>query len=602
MEKEFNGKKRVHRYITMPDGCRLSAVFFIPTLNGKEADRPLPVLLSYTAYNCLFYKRNENGETAVEHRVDFDIDTLTDYGYVVAVVQIRGCGASFGVRKVVVSRREAADGAFVVDYLGQQPFCDGNVMTAGMSYNGQSQLCILSQKPRHLKAAYIGKTDINRYDGWVRNGIPRAFGSKPDTDWGSTPEEHEARVEEIARETVPVDDDPEGILLRQAIREHLNNGSQTTAQRDYIWRDSKCPDVEGNFWDVLSASTYLRDINDSGAVVYLDGGVLDVFRRDTMMLYENLTLRKKLIIGPWDHIRPKFNPEPRFEILRFADYALKGVQNGVMDEKPITMRIMEYDFRNHSYSGDNTGYYRYESEWPLHSGSRGSFYLGTDPVEGVISYPACGLHKEAVQTGELPYRVVYGITSGVETDHLLADGETGACGKGLNFLTDVFPENTEFIGHPFAQITFRVEDAGNVPEPLDVDVFVALSDFDPETGEDFQFCSGWMRSSLRTPKGTPTYNFLGLPWHDCKIGDNEYLEVGREYALNMDMLPVFYRVKQGHRMMATITCSLNRTYYHGRAYYEEHPDCIPPKIALQMDKCRIIMPNIYQNEERPART
>ena len=375
-------------------------------------------------------------------------------------------------------------------------------------------------------------------DGWVRNGIPRAFGSKPDTDWGSTPEEHEARVEEIARETVPVDDDPEGILLRQAIREHLNNGSQTTAQRDYIWRDSKCPDVEGNFWDVLSASTYLRDINDSGAMVYLDGGVLDVFRRDTMMLYENLTLRKKLIIGPWDHIRPKFNPEPRFEILRFADYALKGVQNGVMDEKPITMRIMEYDFRNHSYSGDNTGYYRYESEWPLHSGSRCSFYLGTDPVEGVISYPACGLHKEAVQTGELPYRVVYGITSGVETDHLLADGETGACGKGLNFLTDVFPENTEFIGHPFAQITFRVEDAGNVPEPLDVDVFVALSDFDPEPGEDFQFCSGWMRSSLRTPKGTPTYNFLGLPWHDCKIGDNEYLEVGREYALNMDMLPV----------------------------------------------------------------
>lgn len=594
VEKEFNGKQITHQYITLPDGGRLSAVLFMPLKNGKKSGRPLPVILSYTAYNCLFYKQGENGERTAGYRTDFDIDTLTDYGYIIAVVQIRGCGASFGVRKVVVSRREAADGAFVVDYLAQQPFCNGNVMTAGQSYNGQSQLAILSMKPKHIKAAYIGKTDINRYDGWVRNGIPRAFGSTPDTDWGDTPEQIEATIEAVAGQTVPVDDDPDGILLRQAIREHLDNGSQITAQRDLNWRDSVTPDCEGCFWETLSASTYLRDINDCGAVIYLDGGVLDVFRRDTILLYHNLTLRKKLIIGPWDHVRPKVTPEPRFEILRFADHVLKGIDNGVMDEKPITMRIMEYDFAHNSYCGENTGYYRYEDSWPLHEGARYPLTFGSDPVNQVIPYAAYGLHSGDVPGASLAYRAAYGVVSGVETDHLLADGESGACGKGLNFLSAAYEEDAEYIGHPFAKIAFKVEDAGNIPGPLDLDMFVSLSDFDPITGQSFQFGNGWMRSSLRTPKGEPLYDFLGLPWHDCKIGDNEYLEKGGEYFLDIDMLPVFYRIKKGHRMMVTVTCSLNRTYYAGRKYYEDHPDCIPPLISFKIGDCKVIMPNIYK--------
>ncbi len=598
MEKEFNGQKRTHFYLPLPDGGRLSAVLFTPLKDGKEPDRPLPLILSYTAYECLHYETDEDGQKRIVQRVDFDIDTLTDYGYLVAVVQIRGCGASFGVRKVVVSRREAADGAFVVDYLAEQPYCDGNVMTAGMSYNGQSQMCILSMKPRHLKGAYIGKTDLNRYDGWVRNGIPRAFGSRPDVDWGETPQEHEAAIERVADKTVPVDDDPEGILLRQAIREHLDNGSQVTAQRDLNWRDSVSADCEGTYWQTLSASTYLKEINDSGAVVYLDGGVLDIFRRDTILLYHNLTLKKKLIIGPWDHIRPKWNPEPRFEILRFADHILKNVENGILEEKPITLRVMEYNFQDHRYWGENTGYYRREDIWPLHEGKRTVFCLDSHEKAGVIGYKAYSLHRSCPQDSELPYRASYGVTSGVETDDLLKDGQDGACGKGLNFLSDVFSSDEEYIGHPFARVTFYVEDGGNVPGPLDADIFISLSDFDPQSGEAFQFCSGWMRSSLRRPKGTPTYNFLGLPWHDCKMGDNEYLKVGEKYQLDMDMLPVFYRMRKGHRLMATLTCSMNRTYYHGWAYYETHRDCVPPKLRLRIggeDGCRLILPNIYDS-------
>ena len=634
MKKEYNGKRRTHSYIKMPDGTRLSAVIFMPQKDGQDPLLPLPVILSYTAYECLHYEPDPDGGRKIVPMVDFGIDTLTDYGYVIAVVQVRGCGASFGVRKVVASRQEAEDGAYVVDYLASRPWCDGNVMTAGQSYNGQTQLGILSRKPHHIRAAYIGKTDLNRYDGWVRNGIPRAFGSKPDIDWGKTEKEHEAVIEDLAGKIVPVDEDPEGKLLREALREHLQNGSQTAAQRDYNWRDSECPFFEGSFWDALSASTYLKDINESGAVVYLDGGVLDPFRRDTMLMYHNLTLRKKLIIGPWDHIRPKYDPEPRYEILRFADHVLKGIENGIMEEKPLTLRVMEYDFKNHVYQGPGTGYYRYEERWPLHEGKRDVFCLshednmnhgdnnethenpggfpayrmtrkGNPCKSGYAASEGTGLQEEnpaPVQKAcrpekeEIPYRIVYGITSGVETDNLLLDRERGAAAKGLNFLTDIYEEDTEYIGHPFAEISFRMIEPGDIGEPLDVDLFVLLSDYDPGTGEAFQFCNGWMRSSLRNPKGQPTYDFLGLPWHDCKKGDNEYLEKDGEYTLSIDMMPVFYRIRKGHQILLTITCSLDRTYYAGRKFYEENPEGNTPLIALYtggQNGSRLIMPNIY---------
>ena len=598
IKKLYNSSIRTHSYITTPDGTRLSCVLFIPAKDGKKTEEPLPVILSYTAYECLHYETETDGTRKITVRTDFDINTLTDYGYVIAVVQVRGCGASFGTRMVVASRQEAADGAFAVDYLASRPFCDGNVMTAGQSYNGQTQLGILSKKPKHIKAAYIGKTDLNRYDGWVRNGIPRAFGSRPDIDWGDTKEEQEAVLERLARETVPVDDDPEGILLRQALREHMKNAGQVTAQRDYNWRDSECPYLSGSFWDALSASTYLEDINASGAAVYLDGGVLDVFRRDTILLYHNLTLRKKLIIGPWDHIRKKENPEPRFEILRFADHVLKGIQNGIMEEDPLTIRVMEYDFKNHSYSGPKTGCYRSEKEWPLNSGRRDTLYFGSEKKSGILPYEVYSAGAAEPQKGGIRYPVHYGISSGVETDNLLLDKEKGACSLGMNFMTELYGEDREYIGHPFADITFEVLEEGNSPGPLDVDMFIMLSDYDPQTGEAFQFCSGWMRSSLRTPKGVPSYNFLGLPWHDCKKGDNEYLAKGGKYSLNIDLLPVFYRIKKGHRLLATLTCSLGRTYYAGRAAYEENPDTIPPVISFSIGgdtPCRLILPDIYEN-------
>ena len=114
---------------------------------------------------------------------------LSLYGYVIVIAEVRGTGASFGCRKTTNSRQEAKDGKDIIDWISVQPFCNGKVGMAGYSYTGQTVLECISMEPKPLKAAFVGMTDFNKYDGWIRGGIPRAFGNDPDIDFGKTPEQ-----------------------------------------------------------------------------------------------------------------------------------------------------------------------------------------------------------------------------------------------------------------------------------------------------------------------------------------------------------------------------------------------------------------------------
>lgn len=177
-----DGHKLIHKYVAVSDGTKLSTFIYLPTKDGRTEEN-VPAVLYYTPYDPLYF-REENGKKILVQEDDFTVMHLLPYGYAVVFVQCRGTGASFGCRKVVCSRQEAEDGAEMVEWIAAQDFCNGKVMTAGMSYNGQTQLEIISCKPKHLVASYVGKTDFNRYDGWVRNGVARAFGSQPDVIWG----------------------------------------------------------------------------------------------------------------------------------------------------------------------------------------------------------------------------------------------------------------------------------------------------------------------------------------------------------------------------------------------------------------------------------
>lgn len=606
-EPIYDGNRRHSVYFTTSDGTRLAVDYYIPTQNGKEVVEPLPVVLQLTPYSRIMLgqvaKRRYGREDDTLYFDDQGIEGLLNlvrYGYVVICTQVRGTGASFGARLTMNSRREAQDGKELIDWIAKQPFCNGSVGTTGFSYTGQTQLECISMRPTALKASFVCMTDFNRYDGWVRGGIPRAFGVDPDTHYGETKEQFEAILKDIVKDIMPVDDDADGILLHQAVRQHIDNCSQLHIQRDLNYRDSCQEGNTESLWQSISASTYLEEINASGVAMYMVGGVYDVFRRDTILMYHNISLPKKLLMGPWNHMDIKVNVRWDIEMLRWFDYWLKGIDNGIMDEAPVNFYMANYNFKSGSIAGADTGYYRFENDWPVQGGARTIWYLGLGQSLSGSDFDDGILTQEQIKQGEIRYSDPYGIKTTVQQTCLTTnENGTGIDQVGLTFTTQPFTKDEQIVGHPMAYISFALVDPGCIKDRPDVDFFVNLCDYDPATNQAFLITTGQLRASMREADSNPPYDVQGLPWHRCYAEDQKYLEIGQNYQLEIDLMPTSYVIKRGHCLRVSISNSLEHMYYHGRLAFEADPGCEKPVIRLffgDANGTRVVIPNLFAEE------
>ncbi len=94
------------------------------------------------------------------------------HGFTVVNADSRGCGHSDGTGKVL-SRQEAEDTYDLVDWIANQPWCDGNVVMLGVSYLAISQYAVAALQPPALRAIcpWEGFTDAYRdltFPGGVR--------------------------------------------------------------------------------------------------------------------------------------------------------------------------------------------------------------------------------------------------------------------------------------------------------------------------------------------------------------------------------------------------------------------------------------------------
>ncbi len=511
----YNGYKRHSEYLTVRDGTRLAIDYLIPTIDGKEADEPLPVIWEFTPYGRIM-KRDGH---PVQMKSLRDIALIT-HGYIMARAEVRGTFASFGIRPVTNSPYDTWDGCDINEWIYSQPWCSGKIGMIGGSYTGQTILSTMAGVPKHLACAFITCTDYNKYDGWVRGSIARCFGGNPDND----PDVPLDRQLEMA---VPVDDDPDGVLLKEAVSNHALNGSQVAPFKQLLYRNDWSEQSDSEMWNAVSASPHKDSINKSGTAVYLAGGLYDVFRRDTFIMYNNMTLPKKMIIGPWYHCGDA-GIDMAAENLRFYDYWLKGVDNHLMDEPPIYLKTQ------FAPEGED---WSFLNEWPLPEEKRISVFLG----DGKVSFDPCR------ETGRYDdYTADYSIMTGVESaDTAELDG------KALVYTSDTLEKDLRLTGHPVADIWV----SANVP---DADFFVNMTDVGPD-GETFMIADGRLRASLRKVD-EPDYDFLGLPYHRANREDAHFLENGKPVCLKIDLMPVSYVLKAGHRIRIQI-CNAMRGFF-----------------------------------------
>jgi len=124
--------------------------------------------------------------------------------------------------------------------------------------------------------------------------------------------------------------------------------------------------VDGPFWRERSLRDHYDEVK---CAVFVVGGWHDWYHTPLLRIFSRLEGPKRALVGPWCHKWPDAGiPAPRIEwlpeALKWFDRWLKGVENGVEDEPPLTLFVREYS-PPAPILMEEKGRFRCESEWPL---------------------------------------------------------------------------------------------------------------------------------------------------------------------------------------------------------------------------------------------
>jgi putative CocE/NonD family hydrolase len=436
-EPLYDGYTRTSQYLEVRDGTLLAVDIYRPMLNDQIIEEPLPVIWTHTRYQRA--RRLPDGD--VEPGLG-GARNLIPYGYVISVVDARGSGASFGIRTFEFTPEEAQDAYDITEWLAAQPWCDGNVGMSGGSYLGITQLFAAAQAPPSLKAIFPAMHVFDIYDEFLANGIfMRDF-----------LEEWDASVRNMDYSTpvpvAPVDEDPDGVMLAEALALRPQNIYPLELTENAPYRNSPIPGV--GTYDVISPRTYTTDINTAGVAIYQLGGWYDIYTTDPMLWFVNLEGPHKLVMTGWYHSYSE--SWLNLEQLRWFDYWLKGIDNGIMDEPPLRYYVM---------GAPDDEAWRTADEWPLPNEERVAFYFQAGLSESVSSVNDGLLIAEAPIEGygQDDYTVDYSTTTG--KTNRFANGYGAAFRypnmvdndrQALTYSTPPLDGDIEITGHPVVHL------------------------------------------------------------------------------------------------------------------------------------------------------
>ena len=571
----YEGWVRSSQYVTTRDGTKLAVDLYRPARAGNAETAPLPVIWTHTPY----YRA-----TIVGNRLATMLDylpwvaTVLRHGYVVAAVDVRGTGASFGAMDGLFQPAEARDAYDVTEWLAAQPWSNGNIGMYGLSYLGVTQLLAAGQAPPYLKAIIPEMAWFDAYDFMYPGGIFQfwaLFSWSTSTRSGSIRMVMPSRWLDVVREgarsragrwpvegctevpcapmrsgpVAPVDEDLDGSLLAAAVSQHLLKGSDVYPIYSSLpYRNSartpggplEYPDR--SIWPVAQL------IEKSGIAIYHVVGWYDTFARDAMLGYSNLGPRRRLTIGPWFH-NQIHGYDKAVEVLRWFDYWLKGIDNGVKDEAPIHYWTI----------GAPPGKeWRSAREWPIAGARARDWYFAAGPSGSIRSTNDGGLTTSRPPGGEArdDYSVDFTVTLGASNRWTAAAG--GAPGpvhdypdlaahdlRALTYTTAPLSAMLEVTGHPIVRLWLS-------SDAKDLDVFAVLEEVRPDGYSDY-VTEGWLRASHRA-LAEPPYDRLGLPYHRSHAEDVAPLP-SEPVELVFDLLPTSKIFRAGHRIRLTIAGS-----------------------------------------------
>jgi putative CocE/NonD family hydrolase len=500
------GPYRESRYVAVRDGTRLAVNIYRPAVDGRPVTTPHPVIFSFTPYRARF--RNTDGQVVeLGQFAGYGLADLTSRGYVLAVADIRGKGASFGARRGFQDRTEALDGHDLVQWLSQQPWGSGKVGMLGCSYLGGTTTQVASTAPPALKAIFTGATDLDKYAFVRRGGITAQFNTRPD----------EPLTDDLM--SLPMDQDVEGSLLREAVAAHAKNTPMGPLWYGMPYRDSVSSLTGNRFWEEVGPYPYLDAIRKAGIATYFWGNWQDEPTEQVILWAANLG--SKLLVGPGSHCVPPPGIDFAGEIRRYFDHHLKGEDTGLYREPRVTYHV----------DGAPAGRDWVRSATLPGVGVRSTrLYLAADRT----------LETKAPRHAVDAFSVDYNVGS-AEYFAFWIDSQAA---HGLAYAGAPLERDRRLLGSPVVDLLLAAD-------RRDANVFAYLEDVAPE-GTSVVVSFGRLAASQRRLSAAP-YDTLGLPWHSGLAADQRPLVPGKAEHLRFALTPASRVIPAGHRLRLVIT-------------------------------------------------
>ncbi len=551
---------------TMRDGTILRANVFTPNEPGTYG-----VVLMRLPYN------KDGAEQFPNHGTYNTPAFYASHCFIVVIQDVRGQYKSDGTWYTFLN--EANDGYDTVEWAAGLPKSNGKVGMYGFSYVGATQWLAATKRPPHLVAIIPGMTSADYHDGWTYEGgaLDQSFvedwpvGSIANSAVRRFPdgaaldaEMNQAKAEEMTKWywylpliTYPV----------------LHPDDPRVAPYFYDWLRHPDNDAYWQQWSIRLryGQITVPALNFEGWYdIFIDGGIENF---NSMRKHGGSKVARegqRLFVGPWAHMwnwgrnigELDFGPAAENPIdglmLRWWDYWLKGVPNGVDKEPKVRIFVM------------GTNKWRSADQFPLPGTVYRKFYLhslgtaNTATGDGWLSTTKPRSNADAPEESQRK-------ASEAVIDHFTYDPSNPVLSIGGRF-QDSVPwgprDQSPLLGRPDVLVytTPVLEKDTEVTGPITVTLYASSSATDTDftakvddvypDGRNMLIEYGIQRARYRESETSPTL-----------------IEPGKIYKYTIHVWPTSNVFKAGHRIRLEISSSnfpmYNRNPNTGHAFAQD---------------------------------
>ena len=501
--------------VPMRDGVKLATDLYLPQAEGK-----FPVILVRTPYK--------------KEMAELQARFYARRGYAFAVQDCRGRFGSAGMWEPFI--HEPKDGYDAIEWLARQPWSTGKVGMIGGSYVGWVQWWAASRRPPHLVTIIPNVAPPDPfYNIPYEHGVFFILGSI----WWADILESNATADLSGGAISRIGEKKYGKLLRALPVIELDKA--VLGKENPYWRKWIQHPVNDAYWE---QANFLGRLKQVRIPVFHQSGWFDGDGIGTKLNYLRMKeygqANQKLVLGPWGHTdtamrrigERDFGPQAIIDLqrdyLRWFDYWLKGVDNGIIKEPLVKIFAMGSNkwLEGNVYPLLNT---RFE-KWYLTGGGRLSAeippadappdrytYDPGDPTPNPEFYEESEEQEKQVRSGE----------DKKKEREAFHEKVTQARRDILVYVSEPFKQPFTFAG-PVSATLYASSSA------RDTDWFMSLMEVDKD-GKIFPLAGGRIRARFRRSTKKP-----------------ELLKPGRVYEYKLDLWQTGITIPAGRRLRVEV--------------------------------------------------